>query len=92
MSLTIEPFFNWPDVTISFAAIGDQLVFWHALSSPTGRDHGLNEILDVAQNHTEALHWIRITRFGLHGFDLHALQHRELYRAAAGAEDAPAEN
>lgn len=55
----------------------------------TGRNHGLDEVADVAQDDAEALHRVRLARLGLHGLDLHALQDRLLDEAAAGLKDAP---
>jgi hypothetical protein len=88
----MEPFFSCPDVTISLAATlislqpdASQLFTLH-----TGRDHCLDEVPDVAEHHTEALYWVRVTRLGLHGLDLYALQHGMFNEAAAGLEYAPA--
>jgi hypothetical protein len=56
----------------------------------TRNDHGLNEISNVAQNNTEALHTTTLTPFGIHRLDLHTLQHWILHRAAARLEDGSA--
>jgi hypothetical protein len=63
-----------------------------AYARRTGRNHGLNEVADVAQHDTEALHCIWLARLGLHRLDLYALQYRFLYYTAAGLEDGPGDN
>ena len=77
-------------MTISFAAAHDQLNLYIEDAALTRCDHCLNEVTDVTQYDTEALHWIRLARLGLHSLDLHALKDRVLHEAATGLEDAPA--
>lgn len=56
----------------------------------TRGDHGLNEVADIAQHNAEALDGIHIARLGLHGLDLHALQHRIVNGTATRLEYASA--
>jgi len=65
------------------------MVFVPSRIRRTGRDHSLNKVADVTQNNAEALHRVRLARFGLHSLDLNALQDRVLYEAAARLKDAP---
>lgn len=57
-------------------------------SSHTDCKHGLNKILNIAEDNTITLNWIDIARFGIHGLDLHALEDGVDF-TACGLENAP---
>ena len=56
----------------------------------TGRDHSLDEVLDIAEHDTKPLDGVRLARLGLHGPDLNALHYRVAHDGAIGRENAPA--
>lgn len=39
----------------------------------SSRNHGLDKVANVTEHNAEALYWVGISRFGLHGLDLYAL-------------------
>lgn len=75
---------------MSFAASKCQLMTDGSTAHTlTSRDHGLDEISYVTQDNTKALDTATFSAFGIHRFDLHALQHWVFQRGAIGLEDAP---
>jgi len=46
------------------------------VAARTSRDHGLNEVSDIAEYNTEPLYGIRISSLGLHGLYLDTLHYR----------------